>query len=72
MMKRIFIAMFLMITLIFPSFSCGGDESPAMVPSEKVSEEIEDIIDSEGSLTEAVTLESEDGGFAVNIPESNR
>jgi hypothetical protein len=39
-----------------------------MVPSEKVSEEIEDIIDSEGSLTEAVTLESEDGGFAVNIP----
>jgi len=66
-MKRIFVAMFILVPLIFSSFSCGGDKSPVMVPTQKVSEDIEDIIDSEGILSEEVTLESQDGGFAVNI-----
>ncbi|MHA2069744.1 MAG: hypothetical protein ACXABY_35725 [Candidatus Thorarchaeota archaeon] len=66
-MKKIFVAMFILIPLIFSSFSCGGDSSPAMVPAQRVSEDIEDIIDSEGILSEEVILESQDGDFAVNI-----
>jgi len=66
-MKKIFVAMFILVPLIFSSFSCGGDKSPVMVLTQKVSEDIADIFVSEGILSEEVILESQDGDFAVNI-----